>query len=272
MSKISTPEIIDATAFRPWEVAVTPFEIIPGLYYVGNRWVGSYLIDTGSGLILIDTTVSETCYQLIDSIYQLGFNPRDIKMLLLSHAHFDHTANASHIRGISGASIYLSKEDEQFRHDPVASYLENADQQFKNFTYTVDCFYDDDTEISLGNVTINTRLTPGHTPGTTTFFIHFPSPDKNGLTAAMHGGVGVNTMTNEAFKKSRLNPDLRTRFIQDCECMKQIPVDICLPSHPTHSPILELAGKKSQGYNPFIDRDRWVSFLEQRADFARELC
>lgn len=271
MSKISAASIVESTAFRPWEVAVAPFELIPGLYYIGNSWVGAYLIDTGDGLILIDTTVSETCYQLIDSIYRLGFNPRDIKLILLSHAHFDHTANASQIQGISGASIYLSHEDEMFRHDPAASYLEGAYKQFKDFPYEVNCFYDDTDQITLGRITINTRLTPGHTPGTTSFFIQFPTNDGTKLTAAMHGGVGINTMTDEAFKKSGLSPSLRDRFIHDCEIMKQIPADICLPSHPTHAPLLELAEQKKADFNPFIDTERWSAFLEQRKSFAMEL-
>lgn len=271
MSKMSAASIIESTAFRPWEVAAAPFEIIPGLYYVGNSWVGAYLIDTGDGLILIDTTVSETCYQLIDSIYRLGFNPRNIKLILLSHAHFDHTANASQIQKISGARIYLSKEDEMFRRDPVASYLEGADKQFKDFPYEVNCFYDDTDQITLGRITINTRLTPGHTPGTTSFFIQFPTNDGTKLTAAMHGGVGINTMTDEAFKKSGLSPSLRDRFIHDCEIMKQIPVDVCLPSHPTHAPLLELVEQKKSDFNPFIDAERWSAFLEQRKNFAMEL-
>ena len=72
-----------------------PFQVAPQTWYVaGQTWVGCYLIDTGDGLILIDTAIPESLYLLVDSIYRLGFKLTDIKKILLSHAHFDHCGAA----------------------------------------------------------------------------------------------------------------------------------------------------------------------------------
>ena len=67
-----------------------PFSIFGNLYFVGNADVGSYLIDTGDGLILIDTAYPTTRALLVQSIWEAGFNPGDIKYILHTHGHFDH--------------------------------------------------------------------------------------------------------------------------------------------------------------------------------------
>lgn len=270
MAKISSLNIIESTCDRPWEVAVDPFRITEQIYYVGNAWVGAYLIDTGDGLILLDTTTAETSYQLVDSICRLGFQPRNIKLILLSHAHIDHDGAARFIQELTQAKLYLSTEDDAFRHTDAASYV-GLDLKFKPYDYTVDVHYADSEAICLGEVKIRTLLTPGHTPGTTTFFIEAPAPDGGTLTAAMHGGVGVLTMSDEAFRQSGLSPELRRRFIRDCDAMKHMPVDICLPSHPAHAPLFEMRDRGWGGENPFIDPNGWANFLESRVKFAKEL-
>ena len=86
-----TPHPVKTLAYEPWALTVKPFQVSPRTWYVaGQTWVGCYLIDTGSGLILIDTAIPESMYLLVDSIYRLGYKPEDIKKILLSHAHFDH--------------------------------------------------------------------------------------------------------------------------------------------------------------------------------------
>lgn len=270
MAKISSMNIIESTCDRPWEVAVEPFKITDQLYYIGNAWVGAYLVDTGEGLILLDTTTAETAYQVIDSIYYLGFRPRDIKLILLSHAHIDHDGAARFLKELTQAKLYLSAEDDAFRRTEAASFV-GLDLKFKPYDYEVDAHYSDDTPIKLGNVEIATRLTPGHTPGTTSFFIKAPDNDGKPLVAAMHGGVGVLTMSDEAFQKSGLSPELRRRFIQDCDRLKDIHVDICLPSHPAHGRLFEMRDKGWTEGNPFVDQNAWPQFLESRVKFARDM-
>jgi metallo-beta-lactamase class B len=75
---------------HPWKYTIEPFRIVGPLYYVGNEKVSSHLVDTGSGLILLDTTFPQTTYLLLESIRQLGFDPADIRLILHSHGHYDH--------------------------------------------------------------------------------------------------------------------------------------------------------------------------------------
>ena len=75
---------------HPEKYVIKPFRIFGNLYYVGDKKVCSHLIDTGDGLILIDTGYQHSQHLLIESIYSLGFDPRDIKIIIHSHGHFDH--------------------------------------------------------------------------------------------------------------------------------------------------------------------------------------
>ena len=95
---------VELLAYQPWSLAIEPFQVSPRTWYVaGQTWVGCYLIDTGDGLILIDTAIPESLYLLVYSIYQLGFSLKDIKKILLSHAHFDHTGAARAMKELTGA-------------------------------------------------------------------------------------------------------------------------------------------------------------------------
>ena len=106
---------VKALAFEPWKLAVAPFQVSPRTWYVsGQSWVGAYLIDTGAGCILLDTAIPESLYLLVDSIYRTGHQLSDIKMILLSHAHFDHIGAAEALRKLTGAKVYMSREDTRF--------------------------------------------------------------------------------------------------------------------------------------------------------------
>ena len=188
-----TPHPVKTLAYEPWELAVEPFQVAPQTWYVaGQTWVGCYLIDTGDGLILIDTAIPESLYLLVDSIYRLGFKLTDIKKILLSHAHFDHCGAAGAMKKLTGAELYMSKEDTEFyKACPEETLVLDPDSHPQDFE--VDKYYSDDEPITLGNVTIRTLLTPGHTVGCTSFLWEVKNP-ANGETyvVGMHGGVGAN--------------------------------------------------------------------------------
>ena len=100
------PHPVETLVHEPLSLAIKPFQVSPHTWYVaGQTWVGCYLIDTGDGLILIDTAIPESSYLLVDSIYRLGYKPTDIKKILISHAHFDHCGSAAEMKKMTGASL-----------------------------------------------------------------------------------------------------------------------------------------------------------------------
>lgn len=252
----------------PWLLKTAPFRVAPHVYYVGNTWVGAYLLDGGDELALIDTTVFEDVYQVIEGIWELGFDPRKIKNILLSHCHIDHSGGVNQIKSISGAAVWQSKEDTDFMTQPAN--LDLGDM-FKMVPYQVDANYDDDKPLKVGNLTVRTKLTPGHTPGTTTFFIEDKDDSGKPLVVAMHGGVGPNTMNDEYFERFGLDKGLRRRFIEDCDALKAVPVDISVPSHPAHGDLMQRIGDDPMDYASLVDPEEWARFLEIRKNFAVQL-
>ena len=261
-----TPHPVETLCAEPWKLAIDPFQVSPRTWYVaGQTWVGAYIIDTGEGLILLDTGIAESAYMLVDSIYKLGHKPTDIKMILISHAHLDHFGGAAIMHALSGAPIYMSKEDDEFmQKDPEETELPHDIWHVQHIK--VDRHYDDNVAITLGDISIRTLLTPGHTLGCTSFFWDEKNPvTGETYTVAMHGGVGANTMNDEYYKTSKmLTPAHRERFLNDAEKIKKIHVDIALPSHPNQIEILDKAGTYTHENQPYLDDTVWADFIDER--------
>lgn len=269
----SLPHPIQTLCETPWEIAIKPFQVSPQTWYVaGQKWVGAYIIDTGGGLILIDTGIAESVYMLVDSLYQLGHKPTDIKLILLSHAHLDHFGGAAILQSMSGAPLYMSAEDDDFMQK-VPEETELPDDIWHVQHIHVDRHYNNDEPIALGNIRVRTLLTPGHTIGCTSFFWEEQNPvTGETYTVAMHGGVGANTMNDEYYKTSKmLTPSLRDRFFSDAEMLKQIHVDIALPSHPNQIEILDRAGQYTNENPVYVDDTVWADFIDERVRQVKAL-
>lgn len=257
----------------PWTLAVRPFQVSPRTWYVaGQNWVGCWLIDTGDGLLLIDTGISESLYLLVDSLAQLGRRPQEIRKILISHAHFDHCGGAAALHALTGAPIWMSREDAKFLAEcPAETMFPECGAHIQPFV--PDAFYSDDAPVTQGDIAVHTLLTPGHTIGCTSFFWQERNPVTGAAyTVAMHGGVGANTMNDHYYATSRyLTPALRTRFLADAEKLKAIHVDIALPSHPNQIEILDRAGSYTHESQPYLDDTVWPAFIDERVRQVRAL-
>jgi len=253
---------------RPWEVAVEPFKVAPHVYYVGNSWVGAYLIDSGDGLILIDATMHNQVYLVFESIRKLGFDPKDIKLLLLSHAHYDHCGGVRPIIEYTGAKLYMGKEDAYFLTErPDLIYTE----RYPFGTFQADYYYDNVIPIKIGNITIHTMHTPGHTPGTTSFF--FEDQDEKGILyrCGLHGGIGLNTLADDLMQESGWPLSVRGKFLNSLIKLSNMEIDITLGSHPAQVRMLEKVEKINETCNPFIDKTVWPTLMKERILAIKEL-
>lgn len=251
-----------------WDHYIAPFRMAPHVYSVGgNDDVSCYLLDSGDGLILIDTGMEQTLYLMIDSIWRLGYDPRNIKKILISHWHGDHTNGARLLKEMTGAEIYLSREDEEM-HQLHA----DDTKPFPTLPYTVDHFYDEKEPIRLGRFEIHTRLTPGHTPGATSFFFEDKDEDTGAAyRCAMHGGLGINQMKRDYLEKSGLDLNLPERFINDCLAMAEEKVDIMLPSHLNQGNIEPNIPEDRNDYSVFVDSIAWGLLMKERAEAVSKL-
>ena len=262
-------EFTQYSAKAPWKLNVKPFRIAPNIYYVGNEWVGAFLVDTKTdGLILIDTVVFETTYLTLENIRELGYDPKDIKHIMLSHFHIDHVGGAEALRQLTGAKVWLSKVDADLRDHPANSSMGGL---FNYMPYEVDEYYDYSKPMTFGEVSIQFIFTPGHTPGTTSFVFKMKGDEGEDITAAMHGGVGPLTMTDKVYKELGITEDLRGRFIEDCKKLKEIHVDIAIPSHPAHGDLFGRCSDDRRDYHSFVNDKLWGEFLDSRSGFVEDL-
>lgn len=143
---------------------VPPFKAFDNLYYVGVGWVSSWLVTTNQGLILIDTLEERYVDHLLDGITKLGFDPRDIKYVLVLQAHFDHYGGAALIQERYGARVAMGEED----WNMVAEVAQAGGRcAARAWAPRREIAIRDGDILTLGNTTLKLYATPGHTPGTT---------------------------------------------------------------------------------------------------------
>jgi metallo-beta-lactamase class B len=162
--------------WRGWDQPVEPFKIIGNVWYVGASDITSFLITTPEGHVLIDGGFVETAPQILANIRKLGFRPEDVKVLLNSHAHFDHAGGLAELKQATGAKMIASAEDAvQLERGGKGDFA--FDDKYAFPPVKVDRVVADGDTVELGGTTLVAHLTPGHTKGCTTWTMRVgPAP------------------------------------------------------------------------------------------------
>lgn len=251
-----TPEICK----KPWKYAVSPFKIYDGLYYVGNTVVSSHLIDTGDGLILLDTGFPQTTYLLLESIRQLGYSPCEIKLILHSHGHYDHIGGTKALVELTKATVAMGASDaEMILNHPELTWAPEYGVQFYE-SFETDLLLSDGQEITMGNVSLRCVHTPGHTDGCFSYFFDLNEADQL-VTVGTFGGPGLNTLTSEYLAKYNLPITRRASYLNSIERLKRERVDLFIGVHPEQSRTFRKRQRLGESGNPFVDPREWHRFL-----------
>lgn len=254
---------------HPWEEETEPFRIAGNLYYVGNAGVSSHLIDTGEGLILIDTAFPQTVYLLLESIRQLGFDPKDIVYILHTHAHYDHMGGTKALVELTKAKAVMGKEDaEMMDKRPELTWAPQYGLPFHE-GFKVDRTLSDGDTVSLGSTTITCVHTPGHTPGCFSYFFDVTESGKT-YRAGIFGGPGLNTLSDSYLKQYDLPISTRDDYLKTLERLKQEPVDIMLGAHPGQSRHFQKRAAVTADKNPFVNKADWPAFLDMMEDATQK--
>jgi metallo-beta-lactamase class B len=239
---------------RSWNQPVEPFRIAGNLYYVGASDVTSYLIATPKGHIVLDGGFVETVPMILANIRKLGFDPADVKILLISHAHYDHAGGLAELKRVTGATLYATAGDL-----PQLARGGLDDPQFGNrFPFPpvlADRILRDKQKISLGGTTLVAHLTPGHTRGCTTWTMK-----AGGLDVAFVGSPSV--PGEYRLTDNRRYPDAVSDYRRQFATLKSLNPDIFLASHGN---FFDLEKKRAAlgdaKVNPFVDREGYHEFV-----------
>ncbi len=246
---------------RPWEVGenhgdATPVNILGNLYFVGTQPASTHIIDTGEGLILLDSGYRETLHLVLGHMEALGLNPADIRYLVHTHGHIDHVGATAELKRLTGAKTFLGRADREIANGTLPlSYAAEYGMALEPFE--ADVLLEDGDEITLGSTTLRCVGTPGHTPGCLTFVFQVRDGDRT-YTAALHGGMGVNTMSREFLEKYNLSYDCREQFLAAMDRLAEIPVDIFLGNHMQHNDTSGKTRRVLAGDRlAFVNPDEW---------------
>lgn len=225
-----------------YEGAIEPFKIIGNVYFVGTFPASSHLIDTGDGLVLIDSGYSDTLFLLINSIFKLGFDPQAIKYIIHTHWHGDHAEATAALAHLTGAKTFIGQKDA----DKVKKYFEP------------DILLKDGDTVKLGDVEIEIMETPGHTKGTISLFFETQENGKK-FQVGTFGGAGANTLLSGCFDYEGCRKDYRNSLNR----LRNKKVNVFIGNHVWNNDT-ETKGEilRKTGENRFIDDDIWYEFLD----------
>ncbi|MBE7038975.1 MAG: MBL fold metallo-hydrolase [Ruminococcaceae bacterium] len=256
---------IDMLKGNVWDEYIKPSKIWGNVYFVGIRAVSTHLINTNEGLIIIDPGYSESLHIIVDNIWELGFKPKDIKYIVVSHAHLDHMDSVSALAAMTGAKTFIGKDDlplltGELYHYPIKTFKPHV-------------LLEDGDIITLGNTSIKCVSTPGHTDGTMSFFFDATDGEKT-YRAGMFGGAGSNTLRKDFMIEHNLPFSNRQKMIDSINKIKNEKIELFLGNHLENNKTEEkLSILKDSKINPFIENSQkeWDAFLEKRLELINKI-
>src|ERR1039457_7220929 len=254
------PVWAQATGHEAFNKPFPAYKVIGNIYFVGTDDLGSFLITTPDGNILINSDFDDTVPQIRASVEKLGFKFTDIKILLGSHAHGDHMEGDARVKEATGAQVMVMEQD-----IPAISKMTPG-----NKPHPIDRVLHDGDEVKLGGTTLVAHLTPGHTKGCTTWTLKAQEGGKS-YNVVILGSIGVNP--NFILVNNKDYPGIADDYVRGFKTLRALPCDVFLGSHGRFYGMAEkYARMKDGGANPFIDPAGYQAHLDlQEKNFKAKL-
>ncbi len=238
-----------------------PFKIIGNIYYVGAANVSSFFIQTSQGAILLDGGLPETAPLIEKSIAELGFSIKSVKILVNSHAHYDHCGGLAELKKHSGAQMIASERD--------AQVLKTALGGAGPFpAVPVDRVIGDNQTVQLGGVTLTAHLTPGHTKGCTTWTVPVFAGGKTYQVVFYCSTTVVDKLVNNSDY-----PAIVSDYMRSFAELRKIPCDVFLAPHAGFFKLEEKRKQLDAGkLDAFVDPTEMQKYVEEsEQSFRKEL-
>ena len=244
-----------AAAQRNWNAPFPAHHVIDNIYFVGTEQLGTFLITTPEGHILINSDFESTVPSIREGVERLGFEFTDIEIILGSHAHGDHMEADALVKELTGAEVMVMREDvERLRT------LRPGGKE-----HPIDRILDDGDEVTLGGTTLVAHRTAGHTKGCTSWAMNVEEAGRSYLALIVCSfGVNPGYVLVDNPDYPEIADDYRATFAR----ARSLPVDVFLGSHGFWYDMerkLERAMTRAEGDpNPFIDRDGYLAHIDMQ--------
>lgn len=226
-----------------WADPAPPAHIHGQTWYVGTCGITVVLVDTGAGLVLIDTGPKEAVPHVLANIRALGFEPRRIRWILSTHEHFDHVGGLAAMQRETGADVVAGpfignalRTGQPFRDDPQAALLKDEPMAPVKVSRTLR----DNGSLFASEPRFTAHSTPTHSPGSTSWT--WRSCDENGCKTIAYAD-SANTISADSYRFSD-NPRRVKQARYGLQRIAALPCDILITPHPGGSNLLErLSGR-----------------------------
>lgn len=256
----------NVTAQRPDRNAPFPaHKVIGNVYFVGTADLGSYLVTSPQGHILINTSYERTVPMIKESVEKLGFKFTDIKIILGSHAHGDHMegdAAAKELTSGAASVMAMAQDVPALKQITPGGKAHPLDRELK-----------DGDQVKLGGSVLTAHLTPGHTKGCTTWSMKATEAGKTynvTVVCSVGWNPGYILVNNSDY------PQISEDYVRSFATLRKIPTDVFLGAH---GPFYDLAAKHAKlqpgAANPFIDPAGYRAYIDLKEkqfneEFARQ--
>jgi metallo-beta-lactamase class B len=245
---------VQCTSCDEWNKPQAPFKVYGNTWYVGTAGLSSLLVTGPQGHILLDGALPQSAPLIRKNIESLGFRMQDIKLIVNSHAHFDHAGGIAQLQRDSGAVVAASaasaqgmraginvKEDPQSAPEDALPFPKVAN---------VKVIADGET-LGVGPLKLTAHLTPGHTPGGTTWTWQ---SCESGKCADMVYAESLSSISSEGFRFSgdATHPDISASFKASIDKVRQLPCDVVVSTHPTFTDTFKKLAARTATVNPFL--------------------
>jgi metallo-beta-lactamase class B len=242
-----------------WNAPATPFRIGDGLYYVGTADLASYLFVDRAGMILLDGGLEASAPLILANIRALGFDPRRVRYLINSQAHYDHAGGLKALKNATGAELLASTPDAELLERGGAGDFQWGDK----LTYPavrVDSRVRDGARLKLGSLTLTAHLTPGHSRGCTswTTSLRVDGRKRGALFICGASAPGYKLVGNAAY------PWIMADFRRSFAKWRSLPCDLFLGAHASYFGMVEKRARDVSGAaSPFVDPTGCRTFLDK---------
>jgi metallo-beta-lactamase class B len=241
-----------------WNAPFAAHRVIDNVYFVGTAQLGSFLIATPEGHVLINSDFESTVPSIQKSVEELGFKFADVKILLGSHAHGDHMEADALIKQLTGATVMAMEQDV-----PALRAMQPGGKP-----HPIDRVLHDGDRVTLGGTTLTAHLTPGHTKGCTSWGL---DARENGKTYRVLIVCSFGVNPNYVLVGNKDYPQIASDYVATFAKARALPVDVFLGAHGSFYGLPEkhaaLVSGKDGDPNPFIDNAGYLAHIalqEQR--------